>query len=69
MPRAIAVNKASERVGRKDWLMMLYGAAFGMIVYDMVPPNIVQSLLTIVIHRIAHIFGLSGLPPSIPPQA
>jgi hypothetical protein len=66
--RLDTVKEASERVGRKDWLMMLYGATFGMIVNDLMPPSIVQDLLTMTIHGITHIFGLGGLPPSIPPQ-
>lgn len=64
-----AIQEASERVGRKDWLMMLYGAVFGMIVNDLVPPSIVQNVLIMTIHGLAHIFGLGGPPPSIPPQA
>jgi hypothetical protein len=40
------VAEASERLGRKDWLMMLYGAAFAMIVNDTVPPSVVQTALS-----------------------
>jgi len=55
---------ASERVGRKDWLTMLYGAAFGMIVNDTVPPHVVQSIITSVVSGLGHLFGLGATPPS-----
>jgi len=42
--------EASKRVGRKDWLTMLYGAAFGMIVNDRVPAHIVQAVIAMTIH-------------------
>ena len=60
---------ASKRVGRKDWKIMLYGAAFGMIVNDAVPAHIVQGLITTVISGLGHIFGLAAMPPSLPPTA
>ena len=30
--------RASKRVGRKDWIVMLQGTAYGMLVTDAVPP-------------------------------
>ncbi len=61
--------EASERVGPKDWLVMVYGYAFGMIASDLVPPHFVQGVLTTVITGLGHIFGLGGMPPSVPPTA
>jgi hypothetical protein len=61
--------EASQRVGRKDWLLLLYGTAFNLIVTDLVPPNVVQGILSMALHGVAHIFGIGGPPPSIPPQA
>jgi hypothetical protein len=63
------LTEASERVGRKDWLVMLYGTAFGLIVNDAVPPHVVQSVITMAIHALAHVFGLGGPPPSLPTLA
>jgi hypothetical protein len=57
---------ASTRVGPKDWRVMLYGAAFGMIANDLVPPGVVQSILGMVVHGLAHILGLGSPPPAIP---
>jgi hypothetical protein len=59
------LKEASERVGRKDWLTMLYGAAFGLIVNDTVPPHVVQSIITSVVSGLGHLFGLGGMPPSV----
>lgn len=60
--------EASNRVGKKDWRVMLYGTAFGMIVSDTVPPHVVQGIITSVITGLGHIFGLGGM-PSLPPTA
>jgi hypothetical protein len=62
------LKEATQRVGRKDWRIMLYGTAFNMITSDLVPPHIVQSILTMAIHGLAHILGVGGPPPSIGPQ-
>jgi hypothetical protein len=61
--------EASQRVGKKDWLTMLYGAAFGMIVNDLVPPHVVQGIITMTISGLGHILGLGAMPPALPPQA
>jgi hypothetical protein len=62
------LKEASDRVGREDWLTILYGTAFGMIVTDLVPPHIVQGTIATVIAGLGHIFGLGGLPPALPAQ-
>jgi len=51
---------ATRRIGKKAWRMMLYGAAFGMIVNDMVPPHVLQGIITSVITGLGHIFGLDA---------
>jgi hypothetical protein len=60
------LKEASERVGRKDWLTMLYGAAFGMIVNDTVPPHVVQGIITTIITGLGHIFGVGTGPTALP---
>ena len=60
------LTDASKRVGRKDWLVMLYGAAFGMIVNDSVAPHLVQNIIAMTIHGLGHILGLGGMPPALP---
>ena len=58
-------KRASERLGRKDWLLMFYGAIVSTAVTDAVPPGAVQTVLTMVIHGIAHIFGTAVHRPSL----
>jgi hypothetical protein len=57
---------ASKRVGPKDWLVMLYGTAFGLIINDGVPPHVVQGIITGVITGLGHILGVGGPPPVLP---
>ena len=59
------IKDASTRVGRKDWVMMANGALLGLIVNDLVPPHVVQSVFNMLITGIAHIFGIGGPPPII----
>jgi hypothetical protein len=61
--------EATERVGKKDWLVMVYGSAFGLIVNDEIPPHVVQTIITMIVTGIAHAFGIGGLPPFLPPHA
>jgi hypothetical protein len=63
-----AVSEASERVGRKDWVPMVQGAAFSLIVNAAVPQHVVQMLL-MTARGLAHLFGLPGMPPTLPPHA
>jgi hypothetical protein len=63
------LKEAADRVGKKDWRVLLYGAAFGLILNDTVPPHVVQGIITTMITGLGHIFGLGGPPPALPPQA
>jgi hypothetical protein len=58
-------GEASERLGRKDWVMLFYGAVISTGMTDGVPPHVIQTVLSAVIHGIGHIFGLGGPPPII----
>jgi hypothetical protein len=58
-------EEASKRLGRKDWILMFYGAVTSTFMTDAVPPNVIQTVLTTVVHGIAHIFGFGGPPPII----
>jgi hypothetical protein len=60
------LGEAGKRVGRKDWLTMLYGAAFSMIVNDLVPPDVVQHILSTAATGLAHLLGIGGPPGAIP---
>jgi len=58
-------EEASKRLGRKDWVMMFYGAVMSTFMTDAVPPTVIQTVLTTMVHGIAHIFGFGGPPPII----
>jgi hypothetical protein len=60
-------EQASKRLGRKDWLMAFYGAVLSTGMTDAVPIGVIQSVLSTVVHGLAHIFGVGGLPPMINP--
>jgi hypothetical protein len=58
-------KEASQRLGRRDWIMLFYGAVISTGMTDAVPPSVIQTVLSTVVHGIAHIFGFGGPPPVI----
>lgn len=59
-------KESSKRLGRKDWLMAFYGGLMSTAITDAVPPGVIQTALTVVVHGLAHLFGFGGgLPPII----
>jgi len=56
------LEEASERVGRKDWLMMFNGAIASLILSDLLPPQIAEHIIVMAIQGLAHLFGIGGLP-------
>jgi hypothetical protein len=59
------VKRASTRLGRKDWLMFVSGAALNLIVSAEVPPRAVQTLLDLAVRGVAHLFGVGSPPPML----
>jgi hypothetical protein len=59
------VKEATTRVGRKDWVMLANGALLSLIVNDLVPPHVVQSVFNMLITGIGHLFGFGAPPPVI----
>lgn len=57
------VAEATERSGRKDWRLLVYGTIINLAVTDAVPPEVARHLLTMFIHVVAQLFG--GGPPQI----
>jgi hypothetical protein len=41
------VKEASTRVGGKDWMMLANGALLSLIVNDVIPAHVVQSVLAL----------------------
>lgn len=58
-------REACGRLGRKDWIMLFYGAVISTAMTDAVPPHVIQTVLTTVLLGISHIFGFGGGPPVI----
>jgi hypothetical protein len=54
-------EKASERLGRKDWILLFGGAVFSLILTDAITPDIAQHILMLAGHGLEHLF-LSGPP-------
>jgi hypothetical protein len=55
--------EATERMGRKDWLLLFGGTILNLIVTDTVTPSVAGHIFTIVINALIHLFG--GGPPQI----
>jgi hypothetical protein len=58
-------EKASNRLGSKDWVMAFYGGMMSTFMTDAVPPAVIQTVLTTLVHGVAHIFGVGGPPPIV----
>ncbi len=61
-------DRASNRMGRKDWALLLSGTLLTMIVADLIPPDIVQHVYTMVLHGLGHLFGGSAPGPGSLPE-
>lgn len=59
------VKDASHRLGRKDWLLLFGGVLFSLILSAVVPPEVVQHILTMAAQGMSHLFG-AGAPPGLP---
>ena len=56
-------EKASRRMGRKDWGLLFGGAVFSLILADVITPGVAGHILTMIEHGIGHLF--IGGPPSV----
>ena len=55
-------EKASRRLGRKDWLLLFAGTIFTLIVTDCLTPDLAQHILMLTLHGLSHLF-LGGIKP------
>jgi hypothetical protein len=67
--RLEGVEEASHRIGRKDWLLLFYGALFNLIISGILPPPVIEHILVSVLQGLGHLFGIGGPPAPIPPVA
>jgi hypothetical protein len=54
-------EKASRRMGRKDWGLLFGGAVFSLILADVITPGVAGHVLLMVQHGLGHLF-LDGTP-------
>jgi len=59
------VAEASERMGRKDWLIYFLGAITALVMTATVAAPVGEHIFTIVIHGLAHLFNGDGGPPQV----
>jgi hypothetical protein len=60
-------EEATRRIGRKDWRLLFLGVMLTLIVTALIPPEVVQHLLTTALDGLDHIFG-GGRRPQLPPM-
>jgi hypothetical protein len=53
-----ALIEAATKVGRKDWLMILYGTIFTLMMTDLVATPIARHILEMAMRGLAHLFGI-----------
>jgi hypothetical protein len=58
------LKEASERVGRKDWKLMFYGAFVSVGLAQVVPSGVVEAVFRLAVQGLGHFFGAGG-PPMI----
>jgi hypothetical protein len=49
-------EKASRRMGRKDWGLLFGGAIFSLILADVITPGVAGNILMMVQHGLGHLF-------------
>jgi hypothetical protein len=60
------VVEASERMGRKDWLIYLLGTITALTIAATVPAGVGEHIFTMVIHALGHLFTGGSEPPQVP---
>lgn len=50
-------EKASRRMGRKDWGLLFGGAVFSLILADVITPGVAGHILMMIEHGLGYLFG------------
>lgn len=58
-------KEAARHTDRKTWLYTSYGAVMSTSMTDEIPPGVIQTVVSTVLHGIAHLFGIGRPPPII----
>jgi hypothetical protein len=56
-------EKASRRMGRKDWLLLFSGTILTLIVTDIVTPDVAHHIFTMAMQGLGHLFQGGPNPP------
>jgi hypothetical protein len=56
------LKEASERVGRKDWKLMFYGAFVSLGLAQALSSGVVDVVFRLAVEGLSHIFGAGGTP-------
>jgi hypothetical protein len=51
------VERASRKLGRKDWMLLFLGAIFSLIITDTLTPDVAQHILGMALQGLQHLFG------------
>jgi hypothetical protein len=62
------IEEASRRIGRKDWVLLFYGALFSLGITNVLSSDAVYHILGSFLQSLGYFFGIGG-PPPIPPIA
>ena len=54
------MSESSERLGRKDWVLVAIGAGVSLVITGLVPPLVMLKLAVAAIHDLGHLLGLGG---------
>lgn len=63
------IEEASHRIGRKDWVLLFYGALFSLVLANVLSSDAVYHILGSFLQSLGYFFGIGGPPPPIPPTA
>jgi hypothetical protein len=61
------IAAAADRMGRKDWTLLVCGALLGAFVQGILPQEAVHDILRMTLDGLGYLFGGGGPPPQIPP--
>lgn len=61
------ITAATDRVGRKDWTLLVYGVVLNTFVDGILPPEAVQDILRMTLDGLSYLLGPPGDGPQLPP--
>jgi len=62
------IAAAAGRMGRKDWALWVSAALLGAFVQGILPPEVVQDIVRMMVDGLGYLLGGGGTPPLLPPM-